>query len=182
MEIFTNWMFWVVLAGMVFIFAIIGFLVENKKNGKEAQPPVNPTDNKEDALNQNITKAPEGNSINLDEVKPASEDTSNTMPQVNVQTMPQVNVQTMPQQEDEKTKEEPKVETQVEQPLEPQENQQTEESISEPQPIEQEPENKTENTTVESTKPNDLPDIAEEVTEEAATLFDNEDDSDVWKV
>ena len=90
MEIFTNWMFWIVLAGIVFIFAIIGFLVEkNKKNGKEKQPTVSPVDNKEDALNQNITKAPEGNSINLDEVKTASEDNFNTMPEVNVQNMPQ---------------------------------------------------------------------------------------------
>lgn len=176
MEIFTNWMFWVVLAGIVFIFAIIGFLVESKKNRKEKQSTVSPIENKEDTLNQNITKAPEGNTINLDEVKTASEDNFNTMPQVNVQNMPQ--------QVDEIKAEEPAAQLQVEQPSESQENPQSTEQA--PQPTVQESHIKTtsetQNTTAESTKPNNLPDIAEEVTQEAATLFDSEDDSDVWKV
>ena len=98
--------------------------------------------------------------------------------------MPQVNVQNMPQQVDEIKAEEPAAQLQVEQPSESQENPQSTEQA--PQPTVQESHIKTtsetQNTTAESTKPNNLPDIAEEVTQEAATLFDSEDDSDVWKV
>ena len=31
MEIFSNWIFWVVMAAVIFVFALIGFLAESKK-------------------------------------------------------------------------------------------------------------------------------------------------------
>ena len=38
MEIFTNWIFWTVLATIIFLLAVIGYLAESKKK----------TENKED--------------------------------------------------------------------------------------------------------------------------------------
>ena len=38
MEIFSNWMFWVVLAAIIFILAIIGYLTDGLKKAKKKQP------------------------------------------------------------------------------------------------------------------------------------------------
>lgn len=35
MEIFGNWIFWVVIAAIIFIFALIGFLTDKKKKNKD---------------------------------------------------------------------------------------------------------------------------------------------------
>ena len=35
MEIFSNWIFWVILASIVFVLALIGYLTESMKKTKE---------------------------------------------------------------------------------------------------------------------------------------------------
>ena len=37
MELFSNWMFWVILAAILFILAIIGYLSESKKKSKKKE-------------------------------------------------------------------------------------------------------------------------------------------------
>lgn len=73
MEIFANWIFWVSLASIIFLFALIGYLSDSKRKKKESESPsVKPTDSileaKTDvADNSDITEMPEpGSTLNLD--------------------------------------------------------------------------------------------------------------------
>ena len=37
MNILTNWVFWIIIAAIVFVLAIIGYLSESKKKNKKAE-------------------------------------------------------------------------------------------------------------------------------------------------
>lgn len=169
MEIFSNYMFWVVLAAIVFIFAMIGFLAENskKKHEKgEKKKKVN-EDIKTEAINQNITEGLEGNTLNLNSV-PQTEpqnpvDNFSTMPDVPAQNVQENTINT-PATEQPAVNEMPNITEQVTTPESPVNT----------------PETPAEAPSTDSTQ--NLPEIDQQVTEEAATLFNNEDDTDVWQV
>lgn len=75
MEIFSNWIFWVVLASIVFVLALIGYLTESMKKDKKddkkkEEPDVVPE------VTTSVT--PETNEVNI----PAQNDDWTTMPKV----------------------------------------------------------------------------------------------------
>ena len=75
MEIFSNWIFWVVLASIVFVLALIGYLTESmkkdKKDDKKKEEP--------DVLPEvTAPVTPETNEVNI----PAQNDDWTTMPKV----------------------------------------------------------------------------------------------------
>ena len=75
MEIFSNWIFWVVLASIVFVLALIGYLTESMKKDKKddkkkEEPDVVPE------VTAPVT--PETNEVNI----PAQNDDWTTMPKV----------------------------------------------------------------------------------------------------
>ena len=75
MEIFSNWIFWVVLASIVFVLALIGYLTESmkkdkKEDKKKEEPDVVPE------VTASVT--PETNEVNI----PAQNDDWTTMPKV----------------------------------------------------------------------------------------------------
>lgn len=160
MEIFTNWVFWVVLAAVVFLFAMIGFLAESKKKHQENKKESKKSE--KEIINQDITQKPE-TTPNLDNTQNVVEDFS-AMPEVPVQNM------------------EIEQKQEIQQPIQENkpEEQNTNQPVENPQAKQPNVEESTQSQTVES-NPN-LPEIDKAVTEEAATLFNNEEDSDVWKV
>lgn len=181
MEIFSNYMFWVVLATIVFIFAIIGFLAENskKKHEKGEKKKKVTEDIKKEAINQNITEGLEGNTLNLNNV-PQTEpqkpvDTFSTMPEVPVQNVQENPINT-PTTEQPKVNEMPNITEQEAVNEMP--------NITEQVTTTESPVNASEAPaavpSADSTQ--NLPEIDQQVTEEAATLFNNEDDTDVWQV
>lgn len=75
MEIFSNWIFWVVLASIVFVLALIGYLTESmKKDKKEDKKEEEPA--MESEVNTPVT--PEPSEVNI----PAKDDDWTTMPKV----------------------------------------------------------------------------------------------------
>lgn len=75
MEIFSNWIFWVVLASIVFVLALIGYLTESmKKDKKEDKKKEEPA--MESEVNTPVT--PEPSEVNI----PAQNDDWTTMPKV----------------------------------------------------------------------------------------------------
>ena len=75
MEIFANWIFWVSLASIIFLFALIGYLSDNKRKKKESdssyvKPQVDPIENESSeslADNSNVAAPVEpGSTLNLD--------------------------------------------------------------------------------------------------------------------
>ncbi len=75
MEIFSNWIFWVVLASIVFVLALIGYLTESmkkdKKDDKKKEEP-------DVVLEVTTSVTPETNEVNI----PAQNDDWTTMPKV----------------------------------------------------------------------------------------------------
>lgn len=75
MEIFSNWIFWVVLASIVFVLALIGYLTESMKKDKK-------DDKKKDEASPvpevSVPETPETNEVNI----PAQNDDWTTMPKV----------------------------------------------------------------------------------------------------
>lgn len=73
MEIFSNWIFWVVMAAVIFVFALIGFLAESKKKKSgnsldvKNEEKIISSDVKNEAINSNLTSQVEpGATLNLD--------------------------------------------------------------------------------------------------------------------
>lgn len=76
MEIFSNWVFWVVLASIVFVLALIGYLTESMKKPKE--------DKKEEKEEEPIQSEPTVEPVQPEPtVTPAQDDNWMTMPEVN---------------------------------------------------------------------------------------------------
>ena len=84
MELFSNWMFWVILAAILFILAIIGYLSESKKKSK-----------KKEVSNETSSS----NSVNNSAVSPKTVETpvqvQTTSQNDNFTVMPEVKVETL---------------------------------------------------------------------------------------
>lgn len=83
MEIFSNWIFWVVLASIVFVLALIGYLTESMKKAKKE-------DKKEEK--------PEVNEVEVNNVQPVQPEpvvTETNVPTDDWMAMPEVKVDTI---------------------------------------------------------------------------------------
>ena len=76
MDIFSNWIFWVVLAAILFILAIIGYLSESRKRSKKKEENKNET-----SINDNPNVVA---STTTDAVSAVKNDDWTTMPEVSV--------------------------------------------------------------------------------------------------
>lgn len=214
MEMFSNWIFWVVLCSIIFVFALIGFLSENSKKKKEKKKETSEVKTSEEAINTSITDVPEGSTLNLDngtwnnqvtiESNKVSSDDFSKLPEVNVQSIggsaindgslgttvnsnplgTSVNSPSNDSNQLGSSINEPVVQSvqptsnlvnnQPVQELNVTENAQSSNQVSPEVNVQPNNTQPVENSTVKS---------SEEVMDEAAsTLFDNSDDSDVWKV
>lgn len=77
MEIFSNWIFWVILASIVFVLALIGYLTESMKKSNK--------DDKKD------TEAKDDNQVNVDATPAQEEPVVTETPADDWMTMPEVN-------------------------------------------------------------------------------------------
>ena len=77
MEIFSNWIFWVILASIVFVLALIGYLTESMKKSNK--------DDKKD------TEAKDDNQVNVDTTPAQAEPVVTETPADDWMTMPEVN-------------------------------------------------------------------------------------------
>ena len=80
MELFSNWMFWVILAAILFILAIIGYLSESKKKSKKKEVS-NETSSNNSAASVETVESP------VQTPASAQTDDFTVMPEVKVETL-----------------------------------------------------------------------------------------------
>lgn len=84
MELFSNWMFWVILAAILFILAIIGYLSESKKKSKKKE--VSNETSSNNSVN-NSTASLEAVETPVQTPASAQTDDFTVMPEVKVETL-----------------------------------------------------------------------------------------------
>ena len=88
MNIFTNWIFWVIVAAIVFVLAIIGYLSESKKKNKKA------LESDSSANETNVVSNVDVTSAKINETQPTlassiNDSDFNVMPEINSVTVSQ---------------------------------------------------------------------------------------------
>lgn len=177
MQILTNWLFWVVLAAIVFVFAIIGFFAESKKKHTKQKE-----ETKKENMDVQIANAAPKEPVKMSEtiVTPqqnqVSLDSFSEIPEVPVKNM-EIN--------DQQNNTSEMFNKPVNTPVEPVATNQVQnvESVNVETPVLTKPQESIQPSQQTGNEENlNLPPIDQQTTEEAATLFNNDDDSDVWKV
>ena len=81
MELFSNWMFWVILAAILFILAIIGYLSESKKKSKKKEV------SNETSSNNSVNNSAASVETPVQTSASAQTDDFTVMPEVKVETL-----------------------------------------------------------------------------------------------